>query len=479
MAFALPRIDTASARYPWYVLGSVCVGMVMGTFDFGALNAAYPTLAAAFDAPAAVISWVGIAYSLTSASLLAVFGRLADLVGRKRVYLLGFVVYLVGAVAASLAPGLSWLIAARALCGVGSAMLVANSIAIIGAHVPAHRRGMAIGAVETAVAVGLALGPVAGGMLAERLGWRAIFLGSWPAGLLGLLVGLIVLRETPRSGPRERFDFLGAGLFATGVVALLLGLTLGSTTGWTTPRVLAAFLAAALLLPTFVVVERRVKHPMIALSLFRHPVFAAANVAKVCCYASFMSATFLAPFYLQEVLGLAPGQVGVALAPVPIALSVSALGMGALSDRVGTRRLCVAGLLLGAIGAVLLARLAPEGGYAAAFVSLLVLVFGMGTFIAPNDSAIIGAAPRHQLGVASGILALTRSLGMILGLAIAGTVFSARQAYYLASGAGSAAAFLAAFHDVFKVVLGLCLLGVALSLVGGPRRAAGPAHAHE
>lgn len=470
-----PRVDTASARYPWYVLGSVCVGMVMGTFDFGALNAAYPTLAAAFDVPAAVISWVGIAYSLTLASLLAVFGRLADLVGRKRVYLLGFVVYLCGALAASVSPHLLWLIAARALCGVGSAMLVANSLAIIGAHFPSHRRGMAIGAVETAVAVGLALGPVVGGTLAERLGWRALFLGSWPAGLLGLGIGLIVLRETPRTGPRERFDVPGAALFAAGVAALLLGLTLGATAGWTAPQVAAAFAAAAVLLPAFVAVERRVAYPMIALELFRHPVFAAANVAKVCCYAGFMSATFLVPFYLERALGLPPSQVGLALAPVPLALSVSALAMGALSDRVGTRPLCVAGLLVAAGGAALLARLAPEGGYPAVGVSLLVLVFGLGTFIAPNDSAILGAAPRAQLGVASGILALTRSLGMIVGLALAGTGLSARQALYLAAGASAPDAFLAAFHDVFAGVVALCLLGAALSLLGGGSRAA--AHA--
>jgi len=475
LAFALPRVDTTSARYPWYVLGSVCVGMVMTTFDFGALNAAYPTLAAAFDVPAAVIGWVGISYSLTLASLLAVFGRLADLVGRKRVYLLGLVVYLGGAVAASLAPHLLWLVGSRVLCGVGAAMLVANSLAIIGTHFPAQRRGLAIGAVETAVAVGLALGPVIGGMLAERLGWRALFLGSWPAGLLGLLVGFVVLQEPPRAGPRVRFDLPGAALFAMGVAALLLGLTLGATAGWRAPQVLAAFAVAAVLLPAFVAVERRVAQPMIALALFRHPVFAAANAAKVCCYAAFMSAMFLVPFYLERALGLLPSQVGAALAPIPLALSVSALAMGALSDRVGPRPLCVAGLLGGAVGTALLARLHPAGGYPAVGISLLVLVFGLGTFIAPNDSAILGAAPRDQLGVASGILALTRSLGMILGLALAGTGLSARQAAHLASGASADAAFLAAFQDVFAGLVALCLLGAALSLVGGSPRAA--AHA--
>ena len=464
-----PSTLTTQARYRWLVLGVVCLGTFMGALDLSAVNATFPVLAAAFDTSVAVIGWVTLAHMITSTTCMTIAGRLADLVGRKRVYVAGLLVVLAGSLIAGTAQSLGWLIAARVLTGLGASMAVANSVALIGATFPADRRGTAIAMMETTVALALATGPIVGGLLADGLGWRAVFFMNWPPGLVAVALAILVLREPERPGPREGFDVLGAATFAGGMVGLLLGLTNGVSLGWGSPIVLAALGLGLALLVLFIRIERRVRHPMIALALFRHPVFAAANGAKVGCYLSLMAAMFLAPFYFQRALGLGPAQIGLAMLPFPIGLSLSSLIMGPLSDRVGWRAIAPAGMAVGAVGCLLLTRIGPEGGPAAAFAAFLVLILGLGSFISPNDSAIVGAAPRDKLGVAGGILAMTRSLGMILGIALAGTILAARQPTYLAQGVDAPAAFVAAFHDVFRLTAGACILAALASLVGGKR----------
>ncbi|MCC7105819.1 MAG: MFS transporter, partial [Chloroflexi bacterium] len=256
------------------MLATVCCGMFMSALDQGVVNTSFPVFAASLEAPISVVGWIGLTYMIVNVTFLTIFGRLADLVGRRRVYVTGYGVFLMGAFMAFVAPGLGWLLAARVVTGLGCAMLISNAIAILGSELPQSRRGLAIGMTEASVGVGLAIGPVAAGLLTELVGWRAVFLICWPAGLTGLTMGLLVLREPASPGERETFDFLGAGAFGLGTVSLLLGLTSGSTVGWDSPLVLAGFCLAALLLSAFLVVERRVRHPMITLSLFKHRVFA-------------------------------------------------------------------------------------------------------------------------------------------------------------------------------------------------------------
>ena len=471
MRLAAPSPTLAEhARYPWFVLGTVCLGTFMGSIDLSGINATFPILASAFDTTVPVIGWVTLAHMITSTTCMTISGRLADLVGRKRVYAAGLLVVLGGFLLTATAQSLGWLIAARVVTGLGASMAVANSVALIGATFPANRRGTAIGAMETTVAIGLAIGPILGGLLADWLGWRAVFLMSWPPGLVAVALGLTVLREPERQGPPESFDFLGAATFAGGMVSILLGLTTGVSLGWGSPFVLGALGLGLALLVLFVPIERRVRHPMIALSLFSPPVFAASNLAKVGCYLSLMAAMFLAPFYFQRALGLGPSQIGLAMLPFPIGLAVSSLIMGPLSDRVGWRVIAPTGMGIAAVGCLLLTRLDPAVGLAATFPALVILIFGLGSFISPNDSAIVGAAPRDKLGVAGGILAMTRSLGMIVGIALAGTILGARQPVYLAGGLDETDAFVEAFHDVFRFTTAACILAALASLVGGGRR---------
>jgi len=449
------------------VLAAVCVGMLTVSLDTGALNAAYPSLADAFGVPVAVISWVGIAYMITTVSSLAIYGRWADMVGRKRVFLLGYGVFIAGSLLAALAQNFIWLLAARVVVGSGAAMLIANSVAIIGADFPANRRGTAIGAMETSVAAALALGPIVGGVLVDHLSWRAIFFVNWPSGLVGLALGAMILRDGERAPKRETFDFLGAALFVAGMASFLIALTAGSTLGWDAPIVTVGLALALVLLPLFLAVEQRVPQPMLPLTLFRSRVFAAANAAKMCGYFAMMATLFTLPFYLERALGFTPAQIGVGLTPIPIALSAASLIMGPLSDRIGSQIIAPAGLAVCAVGCVLLTQVTPATGYPAVFVGVLVLTFGMGSFISPNDSAIVSAAPSDKLGVAGGILAMMRNLGMILGLAAAGTVLSARVAAYQADGLDASGAFVGAYHDFYLITAAVVVVGVVASLVRG------------
>ena len=469
-ATARPAAAPIPSPRPWHVLGVVSLGALMGVIDQASVNVSFPLLAASFGSSVSVISWVALAHMITLVAGLTIFGRLADLVGSRRVYVAGLLVFLVGALLAATAQGLGWLIAARVVTGLGASMTVANSVALIGAFFPSTRRGLAIGIVEATVAVGFAVGPVLGGLVGGAFGWRAIFLPTMPLALLAAALTLLLLRDPPRRGPRESFDLPGAATFAGGAAAVLFGLTHGPTLGWSAPTVLGSVGLGATLLALFVRIETRVRHPMIALSLFGHPVFAAANLAKVACYLSLMAAMFLTPFYAQRALGLSAAQAGLAMLPFSVAHAIGSLVMGPLSDRIGSRAIAPAGLALGALGCLLLARVAPEGGYVAMLPGLLVLTLGLSSFITPNDSAIVAAAPRDKLGVASGILAMTRSLGMLLGIALAGTVLAAREPTHAAAGLGEPAAFVAAFGEVFLLTAGACLLGAFGSLVGGRRR---------
>ena len=469
-ALARPADARSPALKPWHVLGVVSLGAFMGVLDQASVNVSFPLLSATFGSSVSVVSWVALAHMITLVAGLTIFGRLADLVGSRRVYVAGLLVFMAGALLAATAQGLGWLIAARVVTGLGASMTTANSVALIGAFFPAARRGLAIGIVEATVAVGSAVGPIVGGYVGGTFGWRAIFLPTLPCGLLGAALTLLLLRDPPRRGPRESFDVPGAASFAGGTAGVLFGLTHGPALGWGSAPVLGALAVGTALLALFLLIETRVRHPMIALALFGHPVFAAANAAKVACYLSLMAAMFLTPFYAQRALGLSPAQTGLAMVPFSIAHVIGSLVTGPLSDRIGSRAIAPAGLALGAVGCLLLARVAPEGGYAAMLPGLLVLTLGLSSFITPNDSAIVAAAPRDKLGVASGILAMTRSLGMLLGIALAGTVLAAREPAYTAAGLGQPAAFVAAFGDVFILTAGACVLGAAASLVGGRRR---------
>ena len=440
----------------------VLLGAVMSSLGGSAVTAAFPVLATTFGASPAEIAWVAVSNTLVSAALLTVFGRLADLHGRKRPYALGIVVYLLGSALCGFAWSVPSLVAFRIVQAVGGALVSANSLAYLVEIWPPDRRGSLVGWWEACIAVGQASGPVVGGLLLGAFGWPAIFFANAPIclAMLALIPRYMAETHRPGGGPRPRFDFAGAGLFAAGLGLLLYGLIEAAGRGWTSPAVPPALAFGVLCAVLFVVVERRTAAPMVDLGMFASAGFSAGNAAKVCAYLAFSANGILMPFYLYRALGLGPADVGLALTLFPAGMFLSSLVAGPLSDRVGTRLLAPFGVLVQTAAALGLAFVPPAGGVPLAALGMLGGGLGIGTFIAPNDSAILSVTPPARLGVANGIMGVSRQLGLILGQAAAGGVLTAR----LAANGGE---FLPSFHETYLVVAALTALGVVLSAVRG------------
>lgn len=458
-----------SQNYRWLVLGIVSVGTFMATLDASIVNVALPFIAADFQAGVGRMQWVVTSYLLTISSLLPAFGRLADMVGRRRIYSLGFVVFVMGSALCGLSFNLASLVAFRVVQALGAAMIMANALAIVTAAFPAHERGRALGLIGSVVAAGSLTGPSLGGAVVNSVGWPYIFYLNLPVGIAGSTLAYLLLPEqvAMREGKRPGFDFTGAALFVGGVVSLLLALSSGRELGAGTLLISFLWALAVVCLVWFTVVESRLAEPMIDLALFRQRMFAMGNLSGFISYVVMFLSNYLMPFYLKRVLGYGPSRVGLLMTPIPVAMAVVAPFSGWLSDRIGSVVLTSAGMAVLAMATSFLSTLGGDSSYLDVAWRLLLLGIGMGLFTSPNNSAVMGVVPRPQLGVAGGVVATVRNLGMMLGVALAANLFSSR-AGALTRGdftGGEEAAFLAGMAFVFRVGTGLSVAGMLISLM--------------
>ncbi len=471
----------------WAVLAIVGLGVFMATIDSSIVNISLPSIAHYFGVPlSGTVEWVIIAYLVVIAALLLSIGRLADLIGRKTIWAVGLALFTVGSALCGLAPTLTLLVAARAFQGVGGALLMAVSPVMLTSAFPPQERGRALGLNAVVVALGVSVGPTAGGFLTEHFTWRAIFYVNVPLGIAGLIATLIVLTDSG-ARRRSRFDPLGAGLLAIGLATLTLGLSFGEEWGWTSPQLLASLGTAAVALITLVVVERHVPAPTVDFSLLRDRVFASANVSLVLSFLALFAVSFLLPFYLEELRGYSAEQAGLLLTPLPLTIALVAPWSGALADRIGTRWLASTGLALACVGLVLISQLGVNNSVPDIIWRLCVIGLGQGLFQSPNNSALMGAAPRERQGTASGFLATGRVMGQSLSVALAGAIFVGAGANAAGSSLaaihggqnaspGQVAAlqrtFVAGFHSAFVVCAAIAAFGVLTSLVRGRERGA-------
>lgn len=416
----------------WFVLGTVLLGATMSALDVSIVNVAMPTLTGTFGVSMAVIEWVAMAYMLTLTIFLPLFGRLADVHGRSRLYNLGFVVFSVGSALCGVATSAGFLIAARVVQAVGAGLLQANSVALITHAFPASERGKAIGIQGAVQAVSMAVGPFVGGALIAAVGWRAIFLVNIPIGALGTLAALLVLPRDRKPVRKERVDYLGAALFASGLGFLVLALNEGAKLGWGSGRLVAYLAAGVALLGAMVATELRTEHPLVDLRLFRNPTFLLGNLAGMLSYFVLFAVMFLMPFYLEKVLGYGSEATGSLLTPVPLAMALVAPFSGHVSDRLGSRIMTTGGMLVSAVACASLLFLGESAHMLVLLGGLVLLGVGMGLFTPPNNSAIMGSAPPDKLGVAGGVLNMMRSLGLIFGVDVSGAIFTSVEHGYLA-----------------------------------------------
>jgi EmrB/QacA subfamily drug resistance transporter len=417
----------------WLVLLAVGVGTFMSALDGSVVNAILPVIQEYFGTSVATVEWVVTVYLLVVSGLLLTFGRLGDLRGNKRVYVLGFVIFVIGSAFSGLSPSPILLISARALQALGAAMLFANSPAILTKTFPAAQRGQALGLQGTMTYLGLTTGPFLGGWLADQFSWHTVFFINVPIGLFATWLSWRVIPKDLSSARKEAFDLTGSFTFMAGLVILLFALNQGQEWGWLSPLILALFIGAIIILTIFVRIERHALAPMLDLSLFRSRVFNIATISPILNYVCVYSVLFLMPFYLIQGRGLTPAQAGLILTAQPLVMAVMAPLAGTLSDRIGSQIPTTLGMLILAGGLFLLSRLTPTSTFVHVIIGLAVTGLGPGMFVAPNNSALMGAAPRSRQGIAAGVLALARNVGMVLGVGLTGAVFTTMLARGLAS----------------------------------------------
>lgn len=467
----------------WYAMAVVAMGIFLATIDGSIVNVALPTLVEALHTEFAMVQWVVLSYLLTVTTLMLSVGRLADISGKKRLYTVGFIIFTVGSALCGLAPTISWLIGFRVAQGIGAAMLMALGAAIVTEAFPPSERGRALGISGAMVSIGIVVGPTLGGFLIDVLSWHWIFFVNIPIGVAGTLMAFRFIPATQPAGG-QRFDYVGASILFISLMSLLTALTWGQQVGFNQPIIMLLFASWVFFLIAFVLIEWKTQQPMIDLRLFRNGLFSVGLMTGFITFTLIAGVLILMPFYLENILGYDTRHVGLLLAVVPISLGVTAPVSGALSDRFGTRSITVVGLVVLFIGYYALTTLDEQTTALGYIIRFMPIGLGMGIFQSPNNSAIMGAAPQTRLGIASGMLAMTRTLGQTVGIATLGALWASRVAYHaggaVPGGATNAAiaAQVAGLHDTFLVAMVLISLALILSawgLVQEWRGAPGPA----
>ena len=452
-----------SPNYRWYVLATVAIGTFMATLDSSIVNVALPTISTQLNSNLSTLQWVVTAYLLTITSLLPVFGRLADLFGRKRVFGLGFLVFIFGSALCGLAENIWFLVATRVLQAIGAAMLMSNSAAIITAIFPPKERGKALGLTGTVVALGSLTGPALGGILIGLAGWRSIFYINIPIGLIGFTAVLLILPKDVPSNDKESFDFLGASSFTLGMILVLLGITNGEEWGWSSFPILLSLVLGIASLLLFVLTERKVKHPMIDLSLFRNRPFLIGNLSGGLSFTAMFANNMILPFYLQGILHYEPEQVGMLLMVFPIVMAIVAPISGNASDKFGPLVLTTSGLVITGLGLLYFSTLSATANFYHILPGSILTGLGAGMFQSPNNSSVMSSVPPQKLGVAGGINSLVRNLGMVAGIAWSVSLFESLGGVSMPT-SSEIPMFMSAYHYVMLVAMVIAFVAAAISL---------------
>jgi EmrB/QacA subfamily drug resistance transporter len=468
-------------RHRWWSLAVVSLGTFMVTTDIGLLSIALPVIITDLHADLALAGWIALIYALVTASLYLPCGRLSDMIGRAKVYRLGFILYAVTSLIAGLAQDAWQLILFRGLQAVGSALIMTNSFAMVAAIFPPEERGRAMGiAGGTVSALGYTLGPVIGGVLTYALGWRSNFFLTAMLSFFGFTAACYLLRddtqESARQDPSETFDFGGAVSFGVGISALLLGLTAGQKAGWTSVVTLTELALGLVTLIFFVRWETGNRFPLLDLRLFRIRAFTYGNIARLISFMVISLSNLVMPFFLQLGIGLDPLQAGLLVAPTPLGLALLAPLAGWLSEKISVRLLTAVGLTVKAIACVLLAYLSVNASSLDLVLRLGLLGLGLGIFQTPNNNSLMSSIPRERLGVGSSFLSVVRSLGHSAGAALATAIISARllaitgqdavhdlKSATAAGGSAILPAFMEGFRYAFLTAAVLCLVGAVIS----------------
>ncbi len=437
----------------------------MGQLDASIVTVAVPSIQRDLNAPLSSVEWVALVYLLVLVGSISAIGRLADIFGRKLLYVYGFGLFTLASLVCGLAPDMTWLLIARVFQAIGAAMLQANSVALIRTSMPAHKLGRAIGLQGAAQAIGLAFGPSVGGLLIDLGGWRWVFFVNLPAGVIGILLGWYLLPRTRSKAPRGRFDWAGLVTLMLPVAALLLAFSEATRLGFGDPGVLILLAGSLVLLAVFSYLEHRSRHPLVDLTLFRARNFTLGILSGVLCYLVLFGILFVTPLYLDTSHSLTSSASGLLLTALPVALGIIAPLGGYLADRHGSRIPTTTGMIVAGAGLATMAF--GPASIIIALVGLTLAGFGLGLFTPANNATVAAAGHDHQAGMVSGVLNMTRGIGTSLGIAVAGAAYSLSvgTTHAVAVTAGASAA---GFKTAMVILVILALIAAILAAFTRP-----------
>jgi EmrB/QacA subfamily drug resistance transporter len=457
----------------WWALAAMSLAAFMTYLDNNIVNVAIPTIQHRLNLSTAGLEWVVSSYLLTLAGLLLVGGRLADVYGRRRLFLAGLGIFTLSSLAAGLAGSGGVLIASRAVQGIGAALLMPATLAIIMATFrDVRERTMAIGLWAAVGALALAAGPALGGVISQHFRWGWIFLINVPIGVITFAVALRNVSESREQTAVRRVDLPGLVASAVTLFALTYALIEGEVKGWTSPLILAAFAVAAVTLVVFLAIEARAAHPMVDLTMFSRREFSGGIGTMMIWAFGILGIYFFTSLYLQETLGFSPVKAGLAFVPMALCVAVFATLAPRVEPLLGAHRTVAAGMLLMVVGLVLFARLGLNVTYPALLPGFMLFGAGAGLMNVPLTNSAMAATPPARAGIASALINASREVAGLLGITVIGAILSTRRAAALRSGADPVHAFLDGYHLGLLVTIALMAAGVVVSyLTLRPRQA--------
>ncbi len=415
-----------SANRKWWTLGAVAVGLFMIMLDNTVVNVAVPSIQRDLGVGLSELQWIVTGYALSFAALMMSGGKLADLFGRRRIFVIGIVIFTVSSLFCGLADSGESLIGWRIVQGVGAALMNPATLAIISATFPPRQRGMAIGIWAGVAALALAIGPLVGGLLTEHLSWSWVFLVNVPVGVLGVAASYLLIDESRDTSEEQRLDLAGLVTSGLGLFALTYGLIEANTYGWSSGRIVGSFVAAGVLLGSFVALELRQRVPMLDLTLFKNGTFAGANVVILMVGLAMFGVFFFVSLYMQNILGFSAVQAGAAFLPMTVLIILVAPIAGKLSDRIGSRWLMTGGMTLIGIQLLYYSTLGTNANFWDLLPALLIGGVGMSLTMTPSAAAIIGSVPVDKSGVGSAVMNSMRQVGGSIGVALIGAIIAAK-----------------------------------------------------
>jgi EmrB/QacA subfamily drug resistance transporter len=427
--------------------------------DNTVVNVALPAIQSDLGISVSELEWTVAAYALTFASLLLTGGKLGDLLGRRLIFTIGLAVFTLSSLACGLSSTAPELISARAVQGIGAALMMPATLSIISATFHARERGMAIGIWAGVSAMALAIGPLLGGVITEHISWNWIFYVNVPIGVLAVIAAIVVVPESRDNSREQRLDLPGLATSAVGLFALVYALIEAHSYGWTSARILGLFAIAVVALVAFVLLELHQRVPLLDLSLFRNGTFAGANLVAILVTLAMFGIFVFFPIYMQTFRGWSPIQAGAALLPWTLMIVIFAPIAGKLSDRVGSRWLMAGGMTVVAICCLLLSTVTLHSSFWHMLPAFILGGLGMSFVMTPMSAAAMGAAPVDKAGVASGVLNTFRQVGVALGIGIMGAIITNRAAAAAADGASPPQAFVHGLTFGMRVSAVICFGG--------------------